>query len=180
MNFSVDEQNADGSFYYWSLREAQIPHMTETTLKTIDHYHTGFVLRSLHSIYHVTGEKWVFQSLEKGYRFYRDHLFEDRRIPKLKPDFIYPVDIHSCAEAILCLSTLSDLFPEAIEYATNVFRWTIANMQDKDGHFYYRKTEGKTNKIPYIRWGQAWMMRALTKLLETTGDGSSERPPHEE
>jgi hypothetical protein len=99
------------------------------------------------------------------YRNREDNLFEDKTVPKLRPDSLFPIDIHSCAEAILCMSTLSDVFPDAKEYAGNAFLWTMYNMQDKDGHFYYLKTPHRTDRMPYIRWGQAWMMRALTSFL---------------
>jgi len=166
LNYTLDAQNEDGSFYYWALSDGVAYNIPEATLKTIDHYHTGFVLRSLYSIYKNTNADRVLETLTKGYQFYRDNLFKDKRVPKLKPDSIYPINIHSCAEAILCMSTLNDLFPDAMGYAQNAFSWTRDNMQGKDGHFYYMKTEGKVNKIPYIRWGQAWMMRALSCFLE--------------
>ena len=163
LNYTLEAQNEDGSFYYWALSDKDVYHIADSVLKTIDHYHTGFVLRSLHSIYKTTGEERVFQALDKGYQFYRDNLFEDKRIPRLKPDSLYPIDIHSCAEAVLCTSTLSESFPDASEYARNAFLWVKDNMQDKDGHFYHLINRGRILKIPYIRWGQAWMMRALSQ-----------------
>jgi len=63
------------------------------------------------------------------------------------------------------MSTVGDLFSDALEYAQNAFLWTRDNMQDKDGHFYYLKTEHRVNKVPYIRWGQAWIIRGLSELL---------------
>jgi len=39
-------------------------------------------------------------------------------------------------------------------------------MQDNSGYFYYQKHKYFTNKISYIRWGQAWMMLALAAPLE--------------
>ncbi len=44
-------------------------------------------------------------------------------------------------------------------------------MQDPSGFFYYRKYPWFTNKIPFIRWGQAWMLLALSELVpEVTRD----------
>ena len=42
----------------------------------------------------------------------------------------------------------------------------IDNMQDQNGFFYHQKWPFLTNKIPYLRWGQAWMMFALSSLME--------------
>ena len=49
-------------------------------------------------------------------------------------------------------------------------RWAIENMQSKDGFFHYRKGRFHTNKIPFMRWGQAWMMLALSRLLAARSD----------
>ncbi len=49
--------------------------------------------------------------------------------------------------------------------ADKVLNWTIANMQDKKGYFYYQKYRFYKIKIPYIRWSQAWMFYALTTYL---------------
>ncbi len=167
LNYTLDAQNKNGSFYYWALSEKEVYNIPEVTLKNIDHYHTGFVLRSLYSIYKSTDDKRVFEALSNGYQFYRDNLFDDKTVPKSRPDSKYPINIHGCAEAIFCMSTLSDIFPDALEYAQNAFLWTRGNMQDKDGHFYYLRTERRVNRTPYIRWGQAWMMRALANLLSS-------------
>jgi hypothetical protein len=165
LNYTLAAQNEDGSFYYRSEIDKDLYDIHGSELvKSIDHYHTGFVLRSLYSIYKNTNEPRVLEALSRGYRFYKDNLFEDKAIPKLRPDSTYPVDIHSCAEAILCMSTLNEQFPGANEFAENAFLWTKDNMQDKDGHFYYSLTPKGLDKMPFIRWGQAWMMRALTKL----------------
>jgi rhamnogalacturonyl hydrolase YesR len=170
LNYTLDAQNEDGSFYYWALSDRAAYNIPEATAKNIDHYHTGFVLRSLYSIYKNTKEQRVFDVLSKGYQFYQERLFEDKTIPKLKPDLTYPVNIHSCAEAILCMATLSEVFPEAEKYARSAFMWTRENMQDKDGHFFYLKTARTTDKMPYIRWGQAWMLEALAALCSNLSE----------
>ena len=42
-----------------------------------------------------------------------------------------------------------------------VINWTIENMQDSAGYFYYQKKKFWTTKIPYMRWSQAWMTHSL-------------------
>jgi hypothetical protein len=49
--------------------------------------------------------------------------------------------------------------------AQKVAKWTIENMQDKTGYFYYRDIGWKKVKIPMIHWGQATMVSALGHLL---------------
>jgi hypothetical protein len=41
----------------------------------------------------------------------------------------------------------------------------MKNMAAADGSFYYQRHRLWTNRVPYMRWGQAWMLRALAKLL---------------
>lgn len=154
MNYTLNKQNPDGSFYYWGPPDEDAGH--------IDHYHTGFVLRALYSIYRITGDRRLFARIEKCYHHYLEYLFENKMIPKLTPDSKYPINIHSCAEAILCLSILIDDFPEGSEILESTLLWTIANMQDKRGYFYYMMLPKNTIKIPYIRWAQAWMFLALS------------------
>lgn len=182
LNYSLNAQNKDGSFYYWALSEKDIYNISDSTLKNVDHYHTGFVLRSLYSIYKRTGDRRVLEALSKVYQFYRDRLFENRTVPKLKHDSTYPINIHSCAEAILCMSTLSDLFSDASEYAQNVFLWTKENMQTKEGWFIYMILNIKgvrwKIKFPYIRWGQAWMMRAISQYYSSIKAQGEQIEPH--
>lgn len=52
-----------------------------------------------------------------------------------------------------------------LRFAVTIADWTINNMQDEEGFFYYRKNKFYINKIPYMRWSQAWMMLALSNLL---------------
>ncbi|MFX0132867.1 MAG: hypothetical protein ACFFDN_04405 [Candidatus Hodarchaeota archaeon] len=164
MNYSLSHQNSDGSFYYYGPLDP-IP-------KWIDHYHTGFVLRSLYSIFNITSDKKLYMKIEKCYNHYIANLFERNTIPKFQPNRIYPIDIHSCSEAILCLSELSQDFLEGLVVAENVANWTIDNLQDEEGYFYDAKRRSRfikkvfTSKIPYMRWGQAWMLLALSTFLK--------------
>lgn len=157
VNYTLSEQNADGSICYWGRDQNASCH--------IDHYHSGFEIRSLYSIWKLTGEKRIHKAVERYYQFYLANLFEDKTIPKLTPKSKYPINIHACAEALLCNATLAPDFPEGREYLVNAARWIIENMQDKAGYFHYmvRKVKGieLKLKIPYIRWGQAWMLRGL-------------------
>jgi len=171
MNYSMSYQNKDGSFYYTG--------PPDIVYHWIDHYHTGFVIRSLYSIFKITRDKDLLTKLKKCYEHYIANFFKNNVVPKFQPNRIYPIDIHSCSEAIICLSELSEKFSEGRELAKNVANWTIDNMQDKEGHFYHAKRKSRftqqifTAKIPYMRWGQAWMLLALSTLLNSLNCGES-------
>jgi len=38
-------------------------------------------------------------------------------------------------------------------------------MRSPQGYFYSRRTRYFTNRIPYMRWAQAWVFHALTQYL---------------
>ena len=51
-----------------------------------------------------------------------------------------------------------------LSLAFKVAEWTIANMQDPSGYFYFRKGGLIKNKVPLLHWGQATMLSALAAL----------------
>jgi len=162
-NYSLSAQMPNGAFDYNG--------PPETPKNYVDNYHTGFMLRMLHSIWKLTNRNDIYDALERCFIHYTQNLFEDNTIPKLLPERKYRIDIHSCAESINCLSQLSGDFPDGLNIANNVAGWTINNLQDEEGYFYYGKLKSRftsrvyTSKIPYIRWGQAWMLKSLSNLL---------------
>ncbi len=160
LNFTLSEQNEDGSICYWGKEQSKSCHM--------DHYHSGFEIQSLYSIWKLTDEQKIYRAVKRYYEFYLHHFFEAKTIPKFRPTQTYPINIHACAESILCNATLSTDFPEGNDYLKNEALWTISNMQDRMGYFYYKIQKygwiKRKIKIPYLRWGQAWMLRGLTQV----------------
>lgn len=172
INYTLAEQNQDGSIFYWGKDQNEV--------NSIDHYHSGFEMRCLYSAWHLTGKGRIRDALSKYYAFYLKHMFFDKRIPKHTPNMLNPIDIHSCSEAILCNTLLSGEFPVGEPFMENSIEWIIKNMQEKDGTFIYRLfllsgIEWRV-VIPYIRWGQAWMLNALTSamLLRCKSDNTLE------
>lgn len=170
-NYAVREQNPDGSLYYWgSVQNHYNPNH-------VDHYHSGFEIRALYGMWRLTGELRYRQAVERYYQFYRENLLtkaEGVTIPKMTPHRLYPVDIHSCAEAILCNATLADEFEEPRTLLPGLCDWIIANMQTEEGWFAYMirrasKAERRVD-VPYVRWGQAWMLLALSACLWVARD----------
>jgi hypothetical protein len=70
-----------------------------------------------------------------------------------------PVDAHAAAESIVTLLEFND-----IETAARVAEWTINNMQTEEGYFIYQIHRRFTNRIPYLRWSNAYMLQALARL----------------
>jgi len=97
--------------------------------------------------------------------YFKNQFFENGRakwrLPKL-----YPADIHNQSQGIISLVEMNSYSDQYLPFADKIAKWTIDNMQHKNGYFYYQKFKNFSNKIPYIRWSQAWMLLALSTLLD--------------
>lgn len=166
VNFTLSEQNDDGSICYWSENQKE-----KYKIKcTRDHYHSGFEIRMLYLIWKTTNLDSIKKAVDSYYKFYLDNFFAEDYAPILEPKGDYTVDIHSCAEALLCNSLLINENLKSKEVLMNTINWSTTNMQKQEGWFIYRffKNKNKVRKIeiPYFRWGQAWMILGLSKALE--------------
>lgn len=165
-NFALKEQVAEGYLPYWGL--AQTKRYSYGLIHT-DHYHSGFEIRALYGIWKNTSDTRFQKAYKKYLNWYTNNLFEDNIVPKFTPRSMYPIDIHSCSEAILCRATLLNDHPEQVEYLEKTVEWVMNNMEYKEGEYVYLIKNlplvgEKKIKIPMIRWGQAWMFRALSEL----------------
>lgn len=154
--FVCAHQNEDGSWYYGKA----------ASQRWVDGHHTGFILVALHDILSRTGDEAIAGSLDRGLSFYRRHLFRQDGAPKYYSHRLYPIDTHCAAQGIITFARLRAREQGSLDLARRVAEWTIDNMQDPQGFFYYRKGRLLTNRIPYMRWSQAWMFHALTELVE--------------
>lgn len=157
--YTMSAQNRDGSWHYWA--------PPDDVNSYVDSYHTGFVLECAKLCRDASQGRFEWdQALARGAAFYASELFLADGTPKMTPRRAYPVDIHSCAQGVITFAELSDLEPTYLDLARKIAEWTIVHMQDDQGFFYHRVNRGLVSRIPYIRWGQAWMYRALTHLQE--------------
>ncbi|MGQ9460602.1 MAG: hypothetical protein ACUVRA_05180 [Candidatus Bathyarchaeaceae archaeon] len=163
VNFTLSDQRDDGAWHYWSTRYAGQKGIESNV---IDNYHTGFIIECLMDCDRYISPPNVKEPIQKGINFYVKNLFLDGSIPKWTPNNIYPIDIHSCAQAIITLAKYSEVSKQCLNISRQVALWTIKNMQDEKGFFYYRVYRWGVDKTPYIRWGQAWMLLALSRLCK--------------
>ena len=87
--------------------------------------------------------------------------------PKFTPDSDYPADAHSAGAALAALAELKDLSADALPLAQKIAHWSLENLRDPRGFYYYQRRRTHTVRTPYMRWSQAWMLYGLAKLLET-------------
>lgn len=130
----------------------------------MDSFHTGYNLESLHTYRTITGDSSFDQYIERGLRFYINEFFEPDGTPKYYHDKTYPIDIHCPGQLLVTLSNMNQLSSHQ-QLADKVINWTIRNMQDKKGYFYYQIKPLASSKISYMRWSNAFMFNALSHYI---------------
>lgn len=155
MEYSCSRQRPDGSWWYAETPEHH----------WIDNFHTGYNLDGLKHYADSTGDQSYRQNFEKGLAYYKANFFEPNGRPKYYHSRAYPIDIQCAAQAIDTLAFVSDEDPESLALSQLVASWTIRNMQDQRGYFYYRQYPLMKAKTPMLHWGQATMFKALAHLL---------------
>ena len=150
LEYSMRHQRDDGSWFY-----------ADTSIQSwIDSFHTGFNLQAIRYILDAGLAPEYRAAYRKGVEYYAKNFFLEDGTPKYYHDRIYPLDIHSSAQAICFFSR------EGKEYRNltdRIVNWMLQNMYSGRGFFYFRKGRLLTNRIPYMRWSQAWAFHALTE-----------------
>lgn len=139
----------------------------------VDSFHTGYNLDGLIAYEDLVGDKKYHQYIEKGFKYYIEHFFLEDGTPKYYDNRMFPIDIHCPGQLFVSLSRLHK-FNEYRDLASHVLEWTIKNMQDKNGFFYYQLKKGISSKISYMRWSNAFMFCALSYFLLEECDESNE------
>lgn len=154
--YSAAKQRPDGSWGYGEL----------PVQGWVDNFHTGFNLCALRTISRYAGTDEFEPHIRMGFDFYREHFFTENGAPRYFHNRTYPIDIHSVAQSVITLLELRDLRDANLQYAFSVAKWALDHMWDQEGYFYYQVFPLLTNRISYMRWSQAWMLLALSTLVE--------------
>ena len=113
------------------------------------------------------------ENIEIGYRYYLNNFFEEDGTVKYYNNSIYPIDMHSFAQAILTLlkvgKKLSDrsICNQVVKRAVELMYLTNKN------RFAYQKHRWFINKINYMRWTQAWAYYSFATTPVSTGSKSA-------
>jgi hypothetical protein len=154
VQFTASHQLKNGAWYYG----------VDPKNHWVDSFHTGYVLESIASYNKYSGDLDFEKCLQRGFTFFVETFFKKDGTPKYYDYKVRPLDIQCASQAIQTLVSLRHLHPQSLGMAIKVAEWTLANMQDKDGYFYYRKYPFITNKTATLHWGQATMFAALALL----------------
>jgi rhamnogalacturonyl hydrolase YesR len=159
--YSCTRQLPDGAWYYGEASKN----------RWIDNFHTGYNLDSLMRYMECTGDRTFEDALRRGINYFKTSFFEADGRPKYFFNQTYPIDIQCASQAIDTLTLFSNSDHESLPLACKVAQWTIANMQDADGHFYYRDLGWRKVRTPMLHWGQGTMFKALAHLLARLENG---------
>jgi len=155
VQFCVDYQQENGAWSYGTLPFHQ----------WIDNFHTGYNLECISEYMEYSGDLEYKENIELGLKYYLATFFTEDGKSKYYNKSLYPIDIHAPAQLIVTLSRLRVLTKNKV-LVDNVLNWTISNMQDEKGYFYYQIKKRFNSKIPYIRWAQAWMFFSMSLYMK--------------
>lgn len=150
-----DRQNTDGSF----------PHSDQIGNKWRDNFHTGFKLESLSYYQKYCKDASFSRHLKSGYVYWLENFF----IPGKGMAKYYDtdnengvIDLHCIAQAIPTFYKMEELGNQ-VRLVDKLLESAINDMQHKEeGYFYFQKKGKRINRIPYMRWPNAWMFYGMS------------------
>jgi hypothetical protein len=157
LNFVIESQNTDGSWYY----------STDGERDFVDHFHTCFVLKALAKIEALTGDQKCTKAIERGVDYYVNNLFDDEGLPKpfsRRPRLtVYRRELYDYAECINVAVLLNGRFPALDRILSRVI--DLTEWQKLDGSFRSRQLLLGWDNTPMHRWAQSQLFRSLCFLL---------------
>ena len=167
LQFVLNSQNADGSWYY----------SVDGTRDFVDHFHTCFVLKAIAKIEQLTGCHQCTNALERGIAYYVTNLLDSARLPlpfsKAPRLTVYRRELYDYAECINLCVLLLDRFPELDRTLCAVLLDLAKRWQQPDGAFRARELFLGWDNVPMHRWAQSQIFRSLCFLLSRVVHPSS-------
>lgn len=159
LNFVIESQNPDGSWFY----------ANDGKRDFTDHFHTCFVLKALAKIEALTGDPKCTEAIERGISYYVTSLFDERGLPRpfsRAPRLtVYRRELYDYAECVNLATLLRGRFPRLDEILSIVLGQILAVWQKSDGSFRSRQLRLGWDNTPMHRWAQSQMFRSLCFLL---------------
>jgi hypothetical protein len=157
IQYTAQYQRPDASWYYGE----------KANLHWVDNFHTAYVLDCFKFYSDSTGDARFEKNMATGYDYWKKIFFLQDGTPRYYDHKTLPIDIQCSSQAIDTLVFFHARDPQNLPLAMKVAEWTIANMQDRTGYFYYRRySPWLVNKTPTLHWGQATMLCALAGLYK--------------
>ena len=167
LNFVLESQNADGSWFY----------STDGVRDFVDHFHTCFVMKALAKIEQITGNPACGTAITRGLKYYVKNLFDVNGLPlpfSKRPRLtVYRRELYDYAECINLGVLLSGRDAELDRLLASVLADLIDRWQTPAGSFRSRQLLLGWDNVPMHRWAQAQVFRALSFCLYQ----NRKRPP---
>jgi hypothetical protein len=159
LNFVLEAQNEDGSWYYAKDGERNF----------IDHFHTCFVLKALVKIEALTGHSDCTAAIDRGIAYYVQNLFDVTGSPKpfaKRPRMtVYRRELYDYAECLNLAALLQGRYRKLDELCAAVVNELLTVWQKPDGSFRSRRLHFGWDNVPMHRWAQAQLFRSLCLLV---------------
>ena len=172
LNFVLETQNQDGSWYY----------AVDGVRDFVDHFHTGFVMKALGKIFALVRDGRCYDALARGVQYYLRNLFDEKGLPKpfsKAPRLtVYKTELYDCAECINLGLVLRVPFPHLEQTIRTVINEIVKGWVKRDGSFRSRRLHFGWDNVPMHRWGQSQMFRSLAYYLSENGGGDSGQLSH--
>lgn len=169
LNFVLEAQNSDGSWFY----------ARDGKRSFVDHFHTCFVMKALVKIEALTGDRDCTSAIQRGVDYYTRHLFDEGGIPKpfsRAPRLtVYRRELYDFAECINLAVLLRGRFPTLDLYLATTLNQILEHWQTNQGSFRSRQLYVGWDNTPMHRWASAQLFRSLCFLLQTGGQGRSQK-----
>jgi hypothetical protein len=170
LRFVVENQNVDGSWYYYSFDWNNGP-------SEIDVYHTCMVLRALaESLPFIQQDAnlhtSVVYALDRGFRFFESHMIRKDGLPKTNLQHSWPVNSYACAEAIRALRAIAKA--PALSETVRLQAQALSNTVIKRTLERLIYANGRVVTVDYgiwrmcvdsLRWSQAYMALVLQEVV---------------
>lgn len=170
LNFVLESQNEDGSWYY----------AKDGKRGFIDHFHTCFVLKALTKIEAMTDHAGCTEAIDRGIGYYAQNLFDENGSPKpfsKRPRLtVYRRELYDYAECVNLAVLLQGRYPKLDNLLSCVLNELLTVWQKPDGSFRSRRLLVGWDNTPMHRWAQSQLFRSLCFL--TYRNAEKPKPDH--
>lgn len=167
LNFVLEAQNEDGSWYYAKDGERNF----------IDHFHTCFVLKAVVKIEALTDHSGCTAAIERGIEYYAKNLFDENGSPKpfaKRPRLtVYRRELYDYAECLNLAALLQGRYRKLDDLCAAVLKEVLTIWQKPDGSFRSRRLLCGWDNVPMHRWAQAQLFRSLCLLVNRNSTSSN-------
>lgn len=166
-NFSIAEQHPNGAWHY----SAKV----DGFVNAVDNTHTGDNIEYLTIIRRMLGERFPYEeAYRKGIDYYLAHFMSPEGMPYYTDTEHYPVESHPACQMLITLAWLVDIDERALPMAHRLARWIAEHMmnREKNRMVYRIYDSGRTDRSYSISWGDAWLVKGLSLLLEADISGN--------